>query len=80
MHCQRIPRSLYRRYNNNQSQKKKPWGWDITVNALFSAEPARDSALRLGHVLLDGAVKIVHLLQSAGLCLLCVGLGLALSL
>lgn len=72
-----FPRSLYRRYNN-KSQKHVELGYHI--ERLFSAEPARDTALRLGNVLLDGAVEVIHLFQGVGLSLLRIGLGLALRL
>lgn len=46
---------------------------------LFAAtEPARETALGLGSLLLDGMVELVDGLDGLSLGLLCVGLGVAL--
>jgi hypothetical protein len=52
----------------------------VSSKRLFSskAEPARDATLRLGRLPLDGTVKVINLLQSLGLGLLCFGLDFAL--
>lgn len=47
---------------------------------LFAAEPAGEAGLGLGGLGLDLAVELVHLLERAGLDVLCVGLGVGLGL
>lgn len=50
------------------------------VLRLFAAEPAGEAGLGLGGLGLDLAVELVHLLERAGLDVLCVGLGVGLGL
>lgn len=45
---------------------------------LFSAKPARDSALGLGGFLLDCLVELIYLLESGRPGVLCVGLSISL--